>query len=282
MNRRRPDRRAAALGLAGLLVAGCSGGGTPERPSPAAVVVAVSVAPLGDLVEAVGGDRVTTVVALPSGADPHTFEPSPRQMASLEGADLAVSVGGGGLPWEESLLGDADRPALELVPSETGRDPHAWIDLALVADLVPRLVEALADADPGGEAVYRERGAALATAIEELRDEVAARLSPYAGRAYFVDHPAWSRLTAPHGLEERALEAGHREPTPAALAARIGEARELGARTLFVRPGPRSPAARTFLEATGADPVVLDPLALPWSTTVRRAATAIVESLDAS
>lgn len=271
-------------GLAIVLGVGCSEPPPGDAPAnPAAVLsVAVSVPPLADLVTAVGDERVRVTVAMPPGADPHTFEPTPSLMAGLEGADLAVVVGSGAFPWERTLLDRPARPVLALVEKAgPAVEPHAWLDLDAVAALAPRLAAALGSADPAGDAGYRRRAADFAAALEQTRTAIGKRLDPLAGRVYFVDHPAWSRLTTPHGLSERALEAGHREATAATLAARIEEARETGARALFVRPGPPTPAARTFLEATGVNAVPLDPLAVPWRENLLAAASAIAESLDA-
>ena len=47
------------------------------------IIVAVSVVPQAEFVEKVGGDRVKTVVIVPSGADPHTYEPSPKEVKEI-------------------------------------------------------------------------------------------------------------------------------------------------------------------------------------------------------
>jgi zinc transport system substrate-binding protein len=54
----------------------------------AKVEVMVSVAPQKWLVETIGGGHVESRVLVPPGRDPHTFEPSPRQVAALSGAAI--------------------------------------------------------------------------------------------------------------------------------------------------------------------------------------------------
>src|SRR5574344_1791653 len=64
------------------------------------VTVAVSVLPQAEFVEKVGGDRVKTVVIVPSGADPHTYEPSPKEVKEISKASMLLTVGVG-MPFEE-------------------------------------------------------------------------------------------------------------------------------------------------------------------------------------
>src|SRR3990170_2039320 len=56
---------------------------------------------VGDVVSQVGGELALVQVLLPPGADPHTFEPPPRDVAAVADAQL-VFVNGAGL---EPFLG---------------------------------------------------------------------------------------------------------------------------------------------------------------------------------
>jgi ABC-type Zn uptake system ZnuABC Zn-binding protein ZnuA len=72
--------------LAVTVLSGCL---SEDEPSPGALAgnvsvnasgpirVATTIAPLGDFVRAVGGDKVAVTVVVPPGAEPHTFEPTP-------------------------------------------------------------------------------------------------------------------------------------------------------------------------------------------------------------
>jgi zinc transport system substrate-binding protein len=56
-------------------------------------VVAVTILPQADFVEAVGGDKVEVVVMVPPGASPHTYEVTPDQMTQLADAGMYAKVG---------------------------------------------------------------------------------------------------------------------------------------------------------------------------------------------
>jgi ABC-type Zn uptake system ZnuABC Zn-binding protein ZnuA len=64
----------------------------PEPEQPVLSVVA-TVAPLTDLVGMVGGDRVEVTSLVPPGADSHTYEPRPGDVALLAQADAYLGVG---------------------------------------------------------------------------------------------------------------------------------------------------------------------------------------------
>lgn len=115
----------SALSLAtALVLSGCVGlGGDTDlaappagSPSPALSIV-VSTTVLGGVVSdiarcAEGDDQAVTVV-MPVGVDPHDFQPSSAQVASMVAADLVI-VNGLGL--EEGLL-----PALDSIGSDGAR-----------------------------------------------------------------------------------------------------------------------------------------------------------------
>lgn len=152
---RRPDDEAlGALVLAGVLgLAGCSQAGGSEGPQ---VVVTTNI--LGDVVEQVLGDQVEVTTLMQPNADPHSFEISARQAASLDSADLVVS---NGLGLEEGLQQHLDRASapmlvagdvIDVVPYASGDaegapDPHFWTDPEAMLDVVDALEVSAAKID---------------------------------------------------------------------------------------------------------------------------------------
>lgn len=106
--------------------------------------VFVSILPQAYFVERVGGERVRVEVLVGTGQSPHTYAPTPQQVAGLERCDAYFSIG---LPFEERLLAKAasSLPLLNVV------DCRAGVEL--------RLMEAAHDHDHA-----KEDGGAAATA----------------------------------------------------------------------------------------------------------------------
>jgi ABC-type Zn uptake system ZnuABC Zn-binding protein ZnuA len=138
-------RTVASLGVA-VLVAGCGmTSGDPEAPGASSgddasvdvtpaeteteedaadevaaepvLRLVATVAPITDLVARVGGERVEVVSLVPAGADSHTYEPRPQDVAVLSEADAYLGVGlelnDGALDLAEQHLADG-APVLRL------------------------------------------------------------------------------------------------------------------------------------------------------------------------
>lgn len=73
----------------------------PAESAAAPLGVAVSIAPQAEVVRRVGGDRVAVTVMVPAGADAHTYEPKPSQLAALGKAGLYLAIG---MDFEEAWL----------------------------------------------------------------------------------------------------------------------------------------------------------------------------------
>lgn len=91
MRRTRALRRHPLFGLAVLAVlAGCAAPPTLSA-SDGRIQVVTTTGLLRDLVRNVGGDRVNVTSLVPDGADPHSYEPSLRDVRNVVYADVAFS-----------------------------------------------------------------------------------------------------------------------------------------------------------------------------------------------
>ena len=55
--------------------------------------VAVSIPPQKYFVKKIGGDHVDVTVMVPTGAEPHTYEPKPQQLISLSKSSIYFTIG---------------------------------------------------------------------------------------------------------------------------------------------------------------------------------------------
>ncbi|MFZ5819008.1 MAG: metal ABC transporter substrate-binding protein [Chloroflexota bacterium] len=256
--------------LASLLLAAC-GGSAPAEGSGLKVVASTTI--VGDVVAQVGGDLIQLTVLFPPGADPHTFEPRPQDLAALSEAQVVVI---NGMDLEEAL-----EPALEANVTGTiihasegievlafegeehegeehegeeheseehegeehhheGGDPHTWTDPNNVIVWAQTIAAALAEADPANAKAYQANADAYVAALTELDGWIHAQVEqiPAERRKLVTDHRAFGYFVDEYGLEQAGALVGsfstNAAPSAQELAALEDKIKEQGVPAVFV------------------------------------------------
>jgi zinc transport system substrate-binding protein len=287
-------RRAFLVGLA------VAAGGVATTPAAAAAgadpVIFVGIPPLEFAVERLAGDFVTVEVLLPPGASPHTYEPTPRQMAALDRATLYLQIG---VPFEGPFLDKVSsvvdglsivdcRNGVELVPIEGDDqhdhghgflDPHIWLDPARMQLVAANIAEALTTILPDRSSEIERNLRALDLAIIETDRRVATVLEPLSGRTMVVFHPAYGYFARRYGLNQLAVEVEGKSPTARQLAAIVDSLRDRSVHAIFVQPQYSTTAAQRVADAVGCSLVELDPIAGNYLANLELMAGRIAASL---
>jgi len=239
----------------------------PIAVRAAPVKITVSILPQAWFVQRIGGDLVEISVLVGPGHSPATYEPTPRQMATLEQADLFLAAG---VPFEKGLVPRVQAlPGAPVIagprPDHHGHrhdiDPHTWLDpvqAMAIADTVSLRLQTLRPTEAG---IFEERCRSLKEHLAQIGRQARDILAPYRGRTFFVFHPAFGHFAAAYGLVQISVESGGHEPGPRHLADVIERARALGVRSVVVQPQFSRKSAETVAKAIEAEIVVLDPLA---------------------
>lgn len=90
------------------------------NPQDSRVHVVCSIYPVYDFARNVGGDRIRVSCLVPPGAEPHGWEPSPRDMVELQKADLFVYCGAGMEQWVGKTTGILQEKGIALVDASEG------------------------------------------------------------------------------------------------------------------------------------------------------------------
>lgn len=274
--------------LSVLIALLCINSGCIDRPSPkdhGNISVVTTIQPLGDFVKAVGGDRVDVVVLLPAGAEPHTFEPTPSQMRSIEKADLFVKNGAGLEFWIDKVAARSTRTldsseGIELIYLNGTPDPHIWLSPRSAMIQVDNICRALIEIDPDGRELYERNRNAYMKELESLDEYLRNRLANAQGRIFVVDHPAWSYLARDYGLVQIAIEEGEREPGPKRMATIIKTVKDNGIKAIFVEPEFNPRLAEVVASEASCVVVPIDPLAGDYINNMKRIGDLIAGSWD--
>ena len=173
----------------------CSSSGTTTAADSDRPTVVVTYSVLGSIVEQLVGDAATVTTLIPDGQDPHEFEPSAKDIESLNNASIVVS---NGLDFEEGLeetlenaktagvnifmagdhitvreLSDEDDDHADEATTDTtvvkeeehdhgASDPHLWLSPAAMLEMLPELSKAV------GAAIGADLSVQLETLVAEL------------------------------------------------------------------------------------------------------------------
>lgn len=291
-------RLQAALALVLILWAGSALAG----PLP----VMVSVAPQKYVLEKLAGPLVEVSVMVAPGADAHTFEPKPSQMAQAAKARLYFAQG---VEFEHAWLPKLAKTnpgmtvvntleGIELMPMEVHdddhghdkhakdkheeleMDPHTWTAPSLMKRQAETMAHALGKADPENAQVYNSNLKAFSDELAALDSQIRALLKGVpAGSEFIVFHPAWAYFAREYGLKEVAIESGGKEPSPRKLKELIKHAKETKAKAIFVQPQFSRKTAQTLADAIGAKLVPADDLAPDWNANMLAVAKALADAL---
>ena len=257
-----------------------------ELPS-GKINVATTIAPLGDFITAVGGDKVEVTVLVPPGAEPHTYEPTPSQMKDVALADLYIMNGGGLEFWMDKVLQvnkkmlvvDSSQ-GVKLVNESGGEtDPHIWISLRNAAIQVNNICSALIQVDPANKDYYGNNRDDYLQKLKTLDEELNRTFAAKSGRIFIVYHPAWTYFARDYNLDQVPILENEKEPGPKYLGSIIDLARRNNITVIFIEPQYNPKSAEVIAQEIKARVVALDPLGQNYLENMRYAGQEIAKSL---
>ena len=146
---------ATPLLLLAVLLAACSGDSGGGAAAGGKLRVVATTVQITALTKEVAGDKIQLTGLVPAGADPHSFEPKPSDLAAIENADLILRHGMGLDEWlDDTLRAGNDATVLTMtggIPAAEGEglaDPHVWHDPDKASIMVDNINRALDAADP--------------------------------------------------------------------------------------------------------------------------------------
>ncbi len=158
-------RFVSAVALVIILAAGTIVGGCAAPPGDNLQVVA-STSLITQIVERIGGDRVTVSNIIPPAQCPGHFDVKPSDIRMLADGELFLMHGWQGETFGENLIASADNPDLVTVVLnvKVGENMN-WLAPPVQMAAVDKIAETLTQADPAGAAAYREAADAYQAVI---------------------------------------------------------------------------------------------------------------------
>lgn len=275
------------------LVAGCGSSEAPP-PAPAASPSQAAPAPTGTLTvvattnvwgavaSAVAGPdaKVTSIISDPAG-DPHSYESTPADAATITEADVVVANGGGYDEFAEKIA-DADPAAraktisaFDLRADQADENEHVWFDPTAVKGVAAQIAQRLGTAEPAQAAALQQRAQEFSARVDQSAAQAASIGTAKPGTRVISTEPIAHYLLETAGVEDTTpedfVEAIENETDPSASSL-VGVRDALTARTvgaLVFNPQTETPVVAGLRDtANGAGvPVVEVTETLPGGVT---------------
>lgn len=283
---------ALALGAMALIISACNGArkGSGNRP-----IVAVSIPPQQFFIDNIAGDRVETVCLLGGTSDPESFEPSMKQFVDLEKARVYMPVGV--FAFERSIIDrlKSNRPDLKVISVTEGvdalydthvhahgdeadhhdhrgeADPHMWSSAVNAKVIALNTLDALIEADPANEDVYRANYGRLEARLDSV-DGCFRRLfdGMEARPSFAVWHPSLSYFARDYGLKQISLVDVGKETSVKSLVANLKSAGGDDCRVYFYQQEFDSDKAMSLVKESGVNVVTINPMNREWEDEMQK------------
>lgn len=261
-----------------VLVLGLTACTKKESPKAEAgdekILVVSSFTIISDMARQIGGEKVEVHNLVPTGEDPHEYEPLPDDIKAAEDADVLLYNGmnleGGEEGWFMKMIESTNQDiniAFELtdgaepmyLSGDDGQDeeinPHSFIDPQVGMLMAENLRDALQTVDPENKDYYEENASAYLeelAAIDQKYEDVIQSI-PEENRILVTSERAFQYMTARYGLKEAFVWAIDTEEngTPEQIKNLVDTLRELQPPVLFLESNVDPRPLETVSRETG-------------------------------
>jgi len=212
-------RKILLIFASAVFLGGCGSGEKDKTSSDLdkRPLVAATTTIIADIAKNLAGGRMLVESIMRPGEDPHIYDPRPNDARLISRARIVLT---NGLHLEgtlddiirNNLAADGIHVALaedsRIEPIESRQykgapDPHCWFSIPFVKVYTDRAMQALIQADPEGEQLYRENARKYLAALDSLdryTREAIARIPPQR-RVLVTAHDAFHYFSREYGIK---------------------------------------------------------------------------------
>jgi zinc transport system substrate-binding protein len=244
---------------------------------PVKINVVATFYPLADFAAQVGGQYVTVTNITPPGAEPHDFEPSPKDIAKIYGAKLFITNGYGADAWAEKITPQLESNQVAVIKmsdhvgalkntdpdlSGTEYDPHFWLDPINASTEVDVIANALIQIDSAHTKEYNQNRNSFKQKLLELDQEFQTGLAHCKSRTIVTTHNAFGYLAKRYNLQTQHILglSPEEEPSPKKIAEISNVAKQQNIKYIFFETIIDQKLSRTIAQEIGAQTLVLNPI----------------------
>lgn len=268
------------------LLCGCQQTENAEEKNQKPLVL-VSIAPYKFLTQKLGGNCIEVQTITPQTANPHTFEPTSRQVIEISRGEIWFCIGE---PFEKKvlpLLLDRNpalitydlREGIELQPDLEENtcmhdsldllDRHVWLSPKLMGLQAETIAKILSGRFPMHALEFQENLNHCLKDLETLDLEIRTLLNPLLNKCFIVSHPAFGYFCHDYGLEQLSIEQEGKEPRSRHVEEVLKKAKRHPIDIALALPQHNNKGARLIATHLKVPLKMIDPYSIDYFTMMR-------------
>jgi len=248
--------------------------------------IAATIFPIYDITREIAGDDFETVLVLPPGATPHSYDPTPGDISKLQGAQVLFTIGHGLDNWSSILSesggisnqipvdrnislreyelfgGHEDEIEDEDHAEHEGLDPHYWLSVENAILIADQIRDDLSLIYPEYATSFTSHHDEYVRELTQLQKDLLSGLSSAPKKNIATFHNAWGYFGEAYGITIVTTfeEYVGQEPTPDYLREFTEHIKENGIKVIFSEPQFSPEKLKPIANDLGVTLSELDPI----------------------
>lgn len=266
-----------------------------EQPSSKPIVL-VSIPSYLYFIERIAGDSVTAFSLTPEGANPHTYEPTPKEAQKFRQALLWVRLGE---PTEEKIytILKQQNPQMRIIDITEGipliplhkeehhccadhaaHDLHIWLSPRLSQIQAKTIAKHLSELFPENKQKYDEALKRFLLDLQNLDNDILALFAKNSPSAMLVSHPAFSYFCLDYHLTQLSIEVEGKDPLPQDVTHLVEQIKTHKLTHVIAEPQYSNKAAQLIAEHFQLPLSVVDPYSQDYLKNLEHLAELVAKS----
>ena len=239
----------------------CSNASKSNTDSIDKIQVYASIYPIYDFAKKIGGDKIDVYNMTETGAEPHDFEITSKDMANLSKASLFIYNGGGMEYWVDTVkdsIKDIKYIEASLGIPNDELDPHFWLSPIKAKKEMENIKNAFIEIDSDNADYYNSNYNVYAARLNDLDNTFRNYLSNIKNTNLVVTHPAFGHFCKEYSLNQVAI--ARDEADPKAMSETITFIKNNNVEAIFYEDFSSSKLVDSIAKETGVKIYTLNPI----------------------
>lgn len=249
------------------------------------IKVVTTFYPVYEFTKAVMGDTANVSMLIKAGTEPHDFEPSTKNVATISDADMFVYMDDSMETWVKKVKKSINSDNLTIVrasgdmllmagTAEEGEDhdeheghsheydPHVWLSPKRAVTLVENIRDTFVAKYPDKADTFKANSAAYIEKLNDLDKAYTDGLSNAKQKSFVTQHAAFGYLALDYGLNQISIAGISPEVEPSAkrIASLTKYVKKYDIKYIYFEENASSKVAATLADEAGVKTKVLNPL----------------------